>query len=45
MAQSQVRLNRPKDALKSLRRALKLQPHRTSLRETIRILEAEIESD
>ena len=28
MAQSQVRLNRPQDALKSLRRALKLQPHR-----------------
>jgi tetratricopeptide (TPR) repeat protein len=45
MAQSQVRLNRPQDALKSLRRALKLQPHRTSLRETIRILEAQIESD
>jgi tetratricopeptide (TPR) repeat protein len=45
MAQSQVRLNRPQEALKSLRRALKLQPHRASLRETIRILEAEIESD
>jgi tetratricopeptide (TPR) repeat protein len=45
MAQSQVRLNRPQDALKSLRRALKLQPHRDSVRESIRILEAEIESD
>jgi tetratricopeptide (TPR) repeat protein len=45
MAQSQVRLNRPQDALKSLRRALKLQPHRTSLRETIRIIETQIESE
>jgi tetratricopeptide (TPR) repeat protein len=45
MAQSQRSLNRPQDALKSLRRALKLQPHRTSVREFIRILEAEIESD
>jgi tetratricopeptide (TPR) repeat protein len=45
MAQSQVRLNRPQDALKSLRRALKLQPHHATLRESIRILEAGIESD
>jgi tetratricopeptide (TPR) repeat protein len=45
MAQSQVRLKRPQDALKSLRRALKIQPHHTSLRESIKILEAEIESD
>ena len=45
MAQSQDRLNRPQDALKTLRRALKLQPHRTSLRDKIRILEAQIESD
>ncbi len=45
MAQSQVRLNRPQDALKSLRRALKIQPHHATLRESIRILEAEIESD
>ncbi len=45
MAQSQESLNRPEDALKSLRRALKLQPHRTSLRDKIRILEAQIESD
>ena len=45
MAQSQVRLNRPQDALKSLRRAFKIQPHHASLRESIRILEAEIESD
>jgi tetratricopeptide (TPR) repeat protein len=45
MAQSQRMLNRPQDALKSLRRALKLQPHRASVRESIRTLEAEIESD
>jgi tetratricopeptide (TPR) repeat protein len=45
MAQCQVRLNRPQDALKSLRKALKLQPHRDSLRENIKILEAQIESD
>jgi tetratricopeptide (TPR) repeat protein len=45
MAQSQVRLNRPQDALRSLHRALKIQPHHTTLRESIRILEAEIESD
>ena len=45
MAQCQVRLKRPQDALKSLRRALKIQPHHASLRESIRILEAEIESD
>jgi tetratricopeptide (TPR) repeat protein len=45
MAQSQVRLNRPQDALKSLRRALKIQPHHATLRESIRILEAGIESD
>jgi tetratricopeptide (TPR) repeat protein len=45
MAQSQVRLNRPQDALKSLRRALKIQPHHATLRDSIRILEAELESD
>jgi tetratricopeptide (TPR) repeat protein len=45
MAESQKMLNRPQDALKSLKRALKLQPHRAKLREIIRILEAEIETD
>jgi tetratricopeptide (TPR) repeat protein len=45
MAQSQVRLNRPRDALISLHRAMKIQPHNTTLRESIRILEAEIKSD
>ncbi len=43
MAECQLRLKRPHDALKSLRRALKLQPYHNSLRETIRILETEIE--
>jgi tetratricopeptide (TPR) repeat protein len=45
MAQCQIQLRRPQDALKTMRRALKLQPHHTSLRETIRILEKEIERD
>ncbi len=45
MAQSQVRLKRPQDALKSLKRALKIQPHHATLPESIRMLEAEIESD
>jgi len=45
MAQCQLQLKRPHDALKSLRRALKLQPYHTSLRETIGILESEIEPD
>jgi tetratricopeptide (TPR) repeat protein len=45
MAECLLRLDRRKEALKMLRRALKLQPHHNSLREAIRILEAEIESD
>jgi tetratricopeptide (TPR) repeat protein len=45
MAQCLLRLRRPQDALKTLRRALKLQPHHSSLRDSIRILEMEIESD
>jgi tetratricopeptide (TPR) repeat protein len=45
MAECQLRLKRPHDALKTLRRALKLQPYHTSLRENIRILETEIEPD
>jgi tetratricopeptide (TPR) repeat protein len=45
MAQCLLRLGRPQDALKTLRRALKLQPHHNALRDSIRILEAEIESD
>jgi tetratricopeptide (TPR) repeat protein len=45
MAECLLRLRRPQDALKMLRRALKLQPYHNSLREAIRILETQIESD
>jgi tetratricopeptide (TPR) repeat protein len=45
LAKCQLGLNRPCDALKSLRRALKLRPHNSALRESIRELEAQIESD
>jgi tetratricopeptide (TPR) repeat protein len=46
MAQCQLQLERPRDALKSLRRALRLQPYRTSLRDDIRVLELQgVESD
>jgi tetratricopeptide (TPR) repeat protein len=45
MAGCQLELKRPHDALKSLRRGLKLQPYHNSLRETIRALETQIEPD
>jgi len=45
MAGCQLELKRPHDALKTLRRALKLQPYNTSLRESIRVLESDIEPD
>jgi tetratricopeptide (TPR) repeat protein len=45
MAECLLRLRRPHDALKTMRRALKLQPYHNSLRDAIRILETEIESD
>jgi tetratricopeptide (TPR) repeat protein len=45
MAECQLELTRRHDALKTLRRALKLQPYRNSLRRRIQIIEAEIESD
>ena len=45
LAKCQLGLNRPRDALKSLRRALKLRPHNTALRASIRELETQIESD
>ena len=45
LAQCQIQLNEPREALKTLRRAAKLQPHSPSIRENIEILEAEIESD
>jgi tetratricopeptide (TPR) repeat protein len=45
MAECQLELSRPRDALQTMRRALKLQPYRNSLRQRIRILEAEVQSD
>jgi tetratricopeptide (TPR) repeat protein len=43
LAQCQLHLNRARDALKSLRRALKLRPHNSALRETIHELEKKID--
>jgi Flp pilus assembly protein TadD len=45
LAKCQLGLDRPHDALKSLRRALKLRPHNDSLREMVKSLELSIESD
>ena len=45
LAKCQLGLNRPRDALKSLCRALKLRPHNNALRESIHELEAQIESE
>jgi tetratricopeptide (TPR) repeat protein len=45
LAKCQLGLDRPRDALKSLRKALKLRPHNDSLREMVNSLEASIESD
>jgi tetratricopeptide (TPR) repeat protein len=45
MAGCQLELKRPRDALQSLRRALELQPYHSSLRETIRALELQVEPD
>jgi tetratricopeptide (TPR) repeat protein len=45
MAKCQLSLNRPKEALKSLRRALKIRPHNSALRESIHELETQIDSD
>jgi tetratricopeptide (TPR) repeat protein len=43
MAQCQLQLNRPAEALKSLRGALKLQPYSDGLRENVRLIEARLE--
>jgi tetratricopeptide (TPR) repeat protein len=40
--QCQIRLQRPAEALKTLRRASKLQPYNMGFRETIRLLEAQV---
>ena len=45
LAQCQMQLNQPREALRSLRKALKLQPHSQSIRDTIQVLEAQIESE
>jgi tetratricopeptide (TPR) repeat protein len=45
MAECQLRLNRPREALKTLRQGLKLQPYNNSIREFIRELETQIEPD
>jgi tetratricopeptide (TPR) repeat protein len=45
LAKCQLGLKRPREALKSLRRALKLRPHNGALRESIQELEAQIESE
>jgi Flp pilus assembly protein TadD len=45
MAQCQLQLNRSREALKTLRQGLKLQPYSNSIRDFIRELEAQIEPD
>jgi tetratricopeptide (TPR) repeat protein len=45
LAKCQLNLNRPADALKSLRRAYRLRPHNKALGESIHELEAQIEPD
>ena len=43
LAQCQIQLNHPSEALKTLRYALKIQPYREGLRKEIRLIEAQIE--
>jgi tetratricopeptide (TPR) repeat protein len=45
LAQCQLGMNHPRDALKTLRKALKLQPYSEALKESIRALEAETGPD
>ncbi len=45
LAKCQLGLDRPHDALKSLRRALKLRPHNESLRDFVKRIEARIATD
>jgi tetratricopeptide (TPR) repeat protein len=45
LAQCQMQLDQPREALKTLRRSLKLQPHSQALSDNIRTLEAGLESD
>ncbi len=45
LAQCQIQLDRASEALQTLRRAAKLQPHSQSIRDIIKVLEAQIEAD
>jgi tetratricopeptide (TPR) repeat protein len=45
LAQCQLQLDQPHEALRTLRRALKLLPHSQSIRQNIQVLEAQIGSD
>lgn len=45
LAQCQLSMDQPREALKTLRRGLKLQPHSEGLNEHVRMLEARLESD
>lgn len=45
LSQCQLELDQPREALKTLQRALRLQPHSQALSDTIRTLEARLESD
>lgn len=45
LAQCQLQMNRPAEALKTLRRGLKLQPYSDGLRATIKFVEAQIEPE
>jgi tetratricopeptide (TPR) repeat protein len=45
LAKCQLSLNRPREALKSLRRAFRLRPHNGALGDSIHELETQIESD
>jgi tetratricopeptide (TPR) repeat protein len=45
LAQCQLRLNQPSEAIKTLRRALKLQPYNVGLRESLKFVEARVALD
>jgi tetratricopeptide (TPR) repeat protein len=45
LARCQLQLNRPAEALKTLRRALKIQPYSDGLRENIKLIAAQVEPD
>ncbi|QEH36101.1 Tetratricopeptide repeat protein [Aquisphaera giovannonii] len=45
LAQCQIQLGEPRQALQTFRRALKVQPHSASIRDAIQVLEAQIGTD